>query len=311
MERRAIVIVGPTCSGKTSLSIKIASKLKTEIISADSRQIYRHLSIGTAKPESGELNTIPHHFVDYLDPIGLYNVSRYEKEALNVIQKLHSDGRIPVIVGGSGLYIKSIIDGIVDEVETDPEYRAELLKIRNESGNEAIYKLLEETDPRSASKMLPQNWKRVIRALEIFKLSGKYIWQLHDEQRREIDIDFIQYGLRWDREELYNNINSRVDKMIESGLVEEVRSLLENDYTPGMNALNTVGYKEIIAFLNGDYSIDRAIELIKRNTRRYAKRQLTWFNRDKRITWIDINSPDQLDNIAEFIYTNVINNDYS
>ncbi len=305
MERRAIVIVGPTCSGKTSLAINLALKLKSEIISADSRQIYKYLNIGTAKPSVPELNTVQHHFIDCFDPTELYNVSRYEKEVLKTLYILFDKNIVPVIAGGSGLYIKALVDGIVDIVDTDDEYRIELLKLKIEDGNEALYELLVKTDPVSAETMLPQNWKRIIRALEVYKLSGKFIWQLHEEQERNVDAEFIQYGLKWDREILYENINNRVDNMIESGLVEEVKTLLDKKYSPELNSLNTVGYKEIISYLQNEITLERAVELIKRNTRRYAKRQMTWFNRDKRIKWIEINSANQLDNIAEFIYTDV------
>ena len=215
---------------------------------------------------------------------------------------------MPIIAGGSGLYIKAIIDGISDVVDTDEEYRAELLSIKKVQGINGLYDLLKNVDPVSASRMLPQNWKRVIRALEVFKLSGKYIWQIHETQHRESGIEFKQYGLRWDRELLYANINQRVDEMIEAGLVDEVEELINIYKDVSLNSLNTVGYKEIIAYLSNEIPLDHAIELIKRNTRRYAKRQMTWFNADNRIKWIDINNETKLDNIAEFIYTKEIKN---
>ncbi len=301
MERRAIIIVGPTCSGKTYAALNLAKRLKSEIISADSRQIYKYLTIGTAKPSKEELRSIVHHFVDLLEPGETYNISKFENDSLKIIERLHRQNKIPVIAGGSGLYVKALVDGVIDVDKPDQNYREDLLKIKREKGTDYLYNLLREADPRSASTMLPQNWKRVIRALEVFKYTGKSIVDLHSEQKREIEIDFFQFGLNWERKVLYTNIENRVDRMIESGLVDEVKSLLEMGYTGELNSLNTVGYKEILSYFSGEYTLDRAIELIKRNTRRYAKRQMTWFRKDKRIVWIDINDLQDLENISERI----------
>ncbi|MBU1098359.1 MAG: tRNA (adenosine(37)-N6)-dimethylallyltransferase MiaA [Bacteroidetes bacterium] len=307
MERRTIIIVGPTCSGKTSVALALALKFETEIISADSRQIYKLLNIGTAKPSEYELTTIMHHFIDYLNPDENYNVSRFEKEALIKIELLSEQNKIPIVTGGSGLYIKALVDGIVDAVDVDDDYREELISIKNEKGIEELYTMLQKVDPESARTMLPQNWKRIIRALEVFKLSGIPIWQYHKEQTSNSDIKFLQFGLYLEREILYDNINDRVDKMIENGLVDEVNSLLESGLSPNLNSLNTVGYKEIISHLNKEITLDRAVELIKRNTRRYAKRQMTWFNKDKRIKWINISEYSTLENVADFIYYEIEN----
>jgi len=303
VEKRVIVISGPTCSGKTSLSILLAKHFCTEIISADSRQIYKRLSIGTAKPSGKELETVKHHFIDLLEPNEDYNVSRFESEALEVIKVLHRENKIPVVVGGSGLYIKAIVEGLWNDVDTDPELRAILLKEKKEKGSLYIYDKLKKIDPKSAATMLPQNWKRVIRALEVFNSTGKSIIDFHQEYKRKTDIEFFQFGLNWKREELYINIEKRVDKMIATGLVAEVKSILESGYPPELNSLNTVGYKEIIAYLNGQYSLERAIELIKRNTRRFAKRQITWFGKDTKIKWFDVTGKDDLLKIADLIIT--------
>ncbi len=301
MERRVIVILGPTASGKTTLGIEIAERLQTEIISADSRQLYRKLNIGTAKPTHEELARVKHHFIDYLDINEEYNVSRFETEALTVVDSLHALGKIPVVVGGSGLYIKAIVDGIFNEVETDPEYREYLIELREKKGNEYLYEMLRLKDPVAAAELLPQNWKRVIRALEVNKLTGKSIKDFHRDYKREDDLRFFQFGLNWEREKLYSRIEKRVDQMIESGLVEEVKSVLNEGFNKKMNALNTVGYKEIFDFLDGKISLDRAIELIKRNTRRYAKRQLTWFRRDERIKWLNVDTLTYFSALAEGI----------
>ena len=300
MEKLALVIIGPTCSGKTSLALNLAKKLNSEIISADSRQIYKYLDIGTAKPTLEELNSIKHHFIDILDPSAEFNASMFEIEALKIMTELHSQNKIPIIAGGSGLYVKALIDGIFDSIDSDDDYRIELLEFKNKFGNEYLYEELKKIDPVSAEKMLPQNWKRVIRALEVYKISGEPIWKLQSSHQREVNVNFLQYGLNWEREILYKNIETRVDKMIEDGLIDEVSKLI-NKYDKSLNSLNTVGYKEIIEFLENKISKERAVELIKRNTRRYAKRQLTWFRKDERIKWIDISSLSEIDKVSSEI----------
>jgi len=304
LERKVIVIVGPTCTGKTSLGIKIAARLKSEILSADSRQIYKYLTIGTAKTDHEDLKKVNHYFVDHLEPDQDFNVSMFEQQAINIITKLHSKNKIPVVVGGSGLYIKALIDGIFN-IGSDENIRRKLLDERHKNGNDYIYQKLKSVDPISANKMLPQNWKRVMRALEVYHLTGKPIWKLHDEHNRQIDFKFIQFGLRWDRDKLYENIDRRVDQMLSSGLIDEVKSILKNGYNSNLNSLNTVGYKEIISYLNDEITFERAAELIKRNTRRYAKRQLTWFNADDRINWIEMNNFNDIEKAAEIIFDKI------
>lgn len=298
---KVIVIVGPTCSGKTRLSIKLAELLKTEIISADSRQIYKKINIGTAKPSNIELKKIKHHFINVLNLDEDFNASKFAEQAKGIIDNIHLKNKIPIVVGGSGLYIKALIDGISDSASINKDLRVKLLVLRRNFGNDYLYKELEKVDPVSASKMLPQNWKRVMRALEVFELTGKPIWYHHLEQQKINYFDFLQYGLLWDREQLYKNIELRVDEMIENGLVKEVKDILNSGYSKNLNALNTVGYKEIIQYLEREISLDRAIELIKRNTRHYAKRQMTWFNSDKRIQWKKINNQQDLDYLANQI----------
>lgn len=302
MERKLIIIAGPTCSGKTALSISLAEKLNSEIISADSRQIYKYLDIGTAKPSPEERKKIMHHFIDFLEPDEEYNVSKYERDALLLIENLFNKSKIPVVAGGSGLYIKALVDGIFDTADTDPDYRKELHFLKEKFGNEYLYNELKKIDEKSASGMLPQNWKRVMRALEVFHLTGEPIWKAQVKYKRNTDIYFDQYGLLWEREKLYKNIENRVDYMIAAGLIDEVKNILLKGYSKNLNALNTVGYKEIIAYLDNEISLSRAVELIKRNTRRYAKRQMTWFNKDKRINWIKINSSDEIEKTAEELY---------
>ena len=296
-----IVIVGPTGSGKTKLSLMLAELLNSEIISADSRQIFKFLDIGTAKPTKEELKRVKHHLIDKINPDQDYNASKFAADAEQIIKEIFEQKKIPIVVGGSGLYIKALIDGIAESADTNSELREELLTLRKKKGNEYLYNELKKVDDVSAEKMLPQNWKRVIRALEVYKLTGKPIWMHYQNQQIERKFSFKQIGLNWKREELYNNIENRVDKMIEDGFIDEVKSILNMGYSRNLNALNTVGYKEIIEYLDNKISLERAIELIKRNTRRYAKRQMTWFNADKRIEWYNINNEDDFKNLAEKI----------
>ncbi len=301
MERKVIIISGPTCTGKTRLALLLAEKLNTEIISADSRQIYKYLDIGTAKPSESELKKIKHHFINILEPDEDYNVSRFEKDSLAVIRQMLQRNKIPIVAGGSGLYIKAIVSGIFDTADTDEEFRTQLKNLHEKHGSSYLYEQLKKVDPVSASKMLPQNWKRVMRALEVIHLTGKPIWQHQQEYKREIDLTFLQYGLLWNRVSLYKNIERRVDKMIEDGLVEEVKNILSRGYSKDLNSLNTVGYKEIIAFLDDQVTLQRAVELIKRNSRRYAKRQITWFNEKKDIVWYTIDEKTSFERLADNI----------
>lgn len=301
MGQKVIVIVGPTCSGKTRLSLILAEKLKSEIISADSRQVYKYLTIGTAKPSPNELRIIKHHFIDELEPNEEFNADLFSKRAKEIISRLIEKDSIPIGVGGSGLYIKALVDGITQTVVSNKLLRNELLELRKKYGNAYLYDELKKIDPISAEKMLPQNWKRVIRAIEVFKLTGKPIWQHHIENPIQQEFEFFQYGLKWDRKKLYQNIECRVDEMIKNGFIEEVKMILDKGYSKEINSLNTLGYKEIIDLLDGKLTFNEAVNRIKINTRRFAKRQMTWFNADKRIKWFEIDSYKELNNIAENI----------
>lgn len=301
MERKVIVILGPTASGKTALSLQLAELLHSPIISADSRQIYKLLDIGTAKPSLDYLSRIRHHLVDYLEPWQDYNASQFEKDALEIITELHMQNVVPIVTGGSGLYIRALIDGIFDSVETDSGYREHLEKLRLEMGNEFLYNQLKEVDPLSADKLLPQNYKRVIRALEVLKISGEPIWKHQTEYERKVDLEFFQYGLNWKRDILYDNINRRVDEMMSAGFIDEVKNLLNMGYDLSYNSMNTVGYKEIIHYLDGKIELNAAVEAFKKVTRNYAKRQMTWFRKDKRIKWFEISSYDDLSHVADSI----------
>jgi len=294
MGRKVIVVLGPTASGKTKIGIELALELNGEIISADSRQFYKNLSIGTAKPSVEERALVKHHFIDFVEPEDYFNASMFEKAALGKISEMFDRGIQPIVVGGSGLYIMALVEGIFDNGETDPEIREEIKHLREEKGNEFIYEKLIRVDPAVASTMIPQNWKRVMRALEVYYSTGKSILDLQKKHKRELEFDFFQFGLSWEREKLYKRIEERVDSMFENGLLEEAEKFRDKGYSPEINALNTVGYKELFLYFDGSITLDRAKELIKRNTRRFAKRQFTWFKKDENINWFSINSDKQL-----------------
>lgn len=306
MDRKVIIIGGPTASGKTYLSYLLAKRLNSCIISADSRQVYKHLTIGTAKPPIEMLKEIKHYFVDELNPDESLNASDFEAGALSIIEKLFTEGKIPIVCGGSGLYIKALVDGITTSAQFDEDLRAELLQKRDELGNEYLFNELLKVDKEEAEKLGVNNWKRLLRALEVYKLSGKRISEHHEEYERNIDIEFYQYAIMREREELYNKINDRVDEMIENGLIEEVKKVLEMGYTKELNSLNTVGYKEIILFFEGSIPIEEAIRLIKRNTRRYAKKQMTWFRGDERVNWMSIDETNDFHILADRIIENTL-----
>lgn len=285
MKPRVIVIVGPTASGKTSASIKLAKKINGEIISADSMQIYKEMNIGTAKPTLEEMSGIKHYMFDVVAPDETYNVTKYVEEALKSIKEILEKGKNPIIVGGTGLYISTLINGIkFSEVNEDPNYREEMTKIAQEKGNEYLHEMLRKVDPEAAENIEVNNVRRVIRALEIYKTTGKTKTQLDKESRKEVPYEYTVYGIETEREKLYDRINVRVDKMLEDGLVDEVKSLLKK-YNFSSTAIQGLGYKEVKEYIEGNITYDEMVEKLKMETRRYAKRQMTWFKREKQITW--------------------------
>ena len=286
MKPKVVVIVGPTASGKTTVSIELAKKINGEIISADSMQIYKYMDIGTAKPTLDEMQGIKHYMLDVVMPDETFNVAKYKSMAESAIEEILKKGKVPIIVGGTVLYVNTLVDGIeFADVPGDEEYRNELIEKGYREGAMSIYKELEKVDSESAKKIDPNNIRRVARALEIYKVTGKTKTQLDIESRKEVKYDYRLFGMEWDRETLYNRIDLRVDKMIEAGLIDEVRNVTEK-FKISNTAVQGLGYKEVIEFLNGNISYEEMIEKLKLETRHYAKRQLTWFRRDKRIKWI-------------------------
>ena len=301
VKRKAIVIVGPTASGKTKLSIEVARMLNGEIVSADSRQIFKYMDIGTAKPENFYLEEFPHHFVDTYEPDHPYSAGKYATEARLVIDQIFRAKKVPIIVGGSGLYITALLDGLSVNEKSDDKIRAALRKRLNEEGIDKIFDQLAKIDPETANQIHKNNVNRVIRALELFIITGMPPSKIKEKPPIPADFLTLQYGLEWDRTDLYGRINQRVDYMVEEGLIAEVAILKRKAYSEYLNSLQTVGYKEVFQYFAGEFSMEEMIRLIKRNTRRYAKRQITWFKRDKRINWFEMTSSTNIRKLAQNI----------
>jgi tRNA dimethylallyltransferase len=290
-----IIILGPTASGKTAAGIQIAKIFHTGIISADSRQFYKELKIGTAVPDKQQLKSVPHHFIQTISVHDYYNVSMYEQEVLEVLEGLFSEKDIVVMVGGSGMYIDVVCHGIDDLPAIDPLIREKYqLKLKNE-GIESLRFELKKLDPVYYARADLKNHKRILKALEMTVMTGIPYSSFLTGQKKERPFIMVKIGLNPDRNELYEKINLRVDNMIQNGLIEEAGSLYHIRHH---NALNTVGYKEIFDYLDGKITLGQAVSLIKRNTRRYARRQLTWFNRDKSIVWF---KPEDIEAMVDFI----------
>lgn len=285
-----VIIAGPTAIGKTEISIELADRINGEIISADSMQVYRGMDIGTAKITKEEMRGIRHYLIDTHDPSYDFNVTKFQEEAKEAIANIYAKGKIPIIAGGTGFYIQSVLYDIdFDESETLDEYRDELWVIANTKGSEELHKMLEEVDETSAKEIHHNNIKRVIRALEYNKQTGLKFSAHNEEQRsKESKYNACYFVLNDDRDKIYNRINVRVDKMIDQGLVNEVQVLIDKGYNPKDNiSMLGLGYKEIYDYLMGITSLSEAIELIKRDTRHFAKKQLTWFKREKNVIWIE------------------------
>ena len=291
MKPIVLALVGPTGSGKTSTAIQLCKKLNAEIVSMDSMQIYRGMDIGTAKPTKDELSQAPHHMIDVADPDELFTVSMYREMAFKVIDDIIARGKIPMLVGGTGLYLQAIsYEMSLGENGADNDLRKELNRIAEEpDGPMKLHNRLRLVDPQSAEKLHPNDIRRVIRALEIYETSGKAKSERTDEQRKEGPYRVLVYGLSLPREEMYAKINRRVDEMMNLGLVDEVKALLLQGIKPSKDggSMQAIGYKEIVSALNGEISLDQAVHLIKQGSRRYAKRQWTWFRHDHRTKWYD------------------------
>lgn len=296
---KVIVICGPTASGKTSLSIELAKKINGEIVSADSMQIYKDMDVGTAKTTPEEMQGIKHYLQDFVEPDKRYSVADYKVDAEKAIEEILSKGKTPIVVGGTGLYVDSLIYGIeYQEIRFDEKYRKELEDIALKDGLETLYKKAQEIDPEAMKKISCNDKKRIMRVLEIYKATGKTKTEQEIESRKkEVKYDYKVFAIDWEREKLYKRINKRVDIMIENGLIEEVENLLKK-YKEFPTAMQGLGYKEVVEYLNGYLTKEEMIDKIKQETRRYAKRQITWFRKNKQTIWI---GPQDLQKILDEI----------
>lgn len=297
------ILAGPTAVGKTEISIKLAEKLNGEIISADSMQIYKYMNIGSAKISINEMRGVPHHLVDIIEPSEEFSVAEFKKIAQSAIIDITNKNKLPMIVGGTGLYINSLIYNYsFADTNKDDVYREYLTKLADEKGKEYVHNLLEDIDVQAYNKLYPNDLKRVIRALEVYKVSGKSMSEFVQEQNIfDIPYNVHYFVLNMDRKELYNRINRRVDIMIENNLIHEVIELKKMGYNADMQSMKGIGYKEILYYLNGEISLTEAIEMIKQGSRNYAKRQLTWFRKDSRVNWINKDEFNNDDEIVEYI----------
>ena len=295
-----LCVVGPTASGKTKLAVSLAERFGGEVVSADSMQIYRGMKIATAKPTPEEMGNIPHHLIDFLEPEIPFSVAQYAERAKRIIREIYGRNRLPLLAGGTGLYVQAVTENIAfSEGGSDPAYREELKRLAEEKGNEAVLELLRREDPELAPGLHPNNLNRIIRALEVKKITGIPLSEHNRRSRSEpLPYRLCMLGLSFhDRERLYRRIDSRVDRMLEMGLLEEAKLVLERE-KHAATAMQAIGYKELRGYFEGKIPLELAVENLKRETRRYAKRQLTWFKRDSRIRWLMI---DEFENETELL----------
>lgn len=289
MKKPLIILTGPTAVGKTELSIRLARMVQGSVISADSMQVYRHMDIGSAKIKKEEMQEIPHYLVDAFEPDEEFHVVRFQEYAKKYIADIYAQGRVPVIVGGTGFYIQALLYDIdFTKEQGDTAYRQSLEQIAKEQGGSVLHEMLKEVDPEAAGQIHENNIKRMVRALEFYQLSGKKISD-HNEQERqkESPYNFAYFVLNDDREKLYGRINERVEQMLREGLVGEVRELWERGFDRRMVSMQGLGYKEVLDYLEGRCDLEEAVYRIKRDTRHFAKRQLTWFRRERDVLWVD------------------------
>ena len=288
MQNKAVIVIaGPTASGKTALSIEFAKKTNGEIVSADSMQIYKEMNIGTAKPTIEEMQGIKHYLLDFVEPNERYSVAEYKKDAKNAIRKILEKGKMPIVVGGTGLYIDSLIYEIdYPEIQIDLKYRKELEEIAEKEGLQKLYEKAKQIDSKAIEKISPNDKKRILRILEIYHETGKTKTELEKNSKSKPEFDYKVFAINMDREILYDRINKRVDIMISNGLIEEVEQIY-NKYNEFPTSMQALGYKEVVEYLQGKTTKEEMIEKIKQESRRYAKRQLTWFRKNKETIWLD------------------------
>jgi tRNA dimethylallyltransferase len=302
---KVLVIVGPTGVGKTQASLELADILDGEVVSLDSRQVYKYMDIGTAKPTKREMKKIAHHLIDIVYPDERFTAADYGRKARGVIKEIIRRNKQPIVVGGSGLYLKALTKGFFKGPKADEKLREKLREEESKLGPYYLFDKLKEVDPKAASSIHPNDSVRIIRALEVYELTGKPITSLQEKGDYEpFEMDFIKVGLTLDRKKLYERIDQRVEKMITEGFLDEVKGLKEKGYSSELKAFKTVGYQELFSYLEGKIDLPLAVESIKLNTRHYAKRQLTWFRKDKEIKWLDGEKENLIELILKYFEEN-------
>ncbi len=304
MHRPLIVLLGPTAVGKSRIAVQVARHFATDVLTADSRQVYRGMDIGTDKPSVEEREEVPHRLIDLLNPNEIFNTGWYRRAALVEIERLYAADRLPLVVGGTGLYIRALVRGLCPAPVADPELRAELLTIARERGRDLLYAELARVDPATAKSIHPNDEAKTIRALEVYRLTGRPISALHGEHRFQ-DVPFSSFliGLRRPSKDLYRRIEERIDRQLARGMIEETRSLLNTGYGRQLAAMKGLGYRQVAAYLAGECAYADMVTQFKRDTRRFAKRQMTWFRKEPGVVWVSIGDDEPLEHTAKEIIT--------
>lgn len=298
---QALVIAGPTAAGKTEVALALARRLPAEIVSADSRQLYRGMNIGTAKPSAAQLRQVPHHFIDIRNPDEWFTAGEYGRAARGVVVEIMQRSKTPIVVGGSGFYLQALLEGFSAALPSDLRLRAQFQQKLQEEGAPALHQDLAQIDPAAAARLHPNDGHRIVRALEVHRLSGLTLTELQQRASEPPAFRYRFFCLNLERHRLYARINRRVLAMLEAGLLEECRQLLARGYSPQLNALQTVGYQEAFQFLHGEISHEEMVTLIQRHTRQYAKRQLTWFRRRPHCEWLELEESELPERAAELV----------
>lgn len=305
IEKPVLVLIGPTAVGKTDLSLTIAKKFGCEIVSVDSMQVYRYMDIGTAKIEPELRRAIPHHLIDIVDPDQPYHAARFVEDALAAIRLIHQRGALPLLTGGTGLYLRALLHGLFTGGESDPAVRRELTERLHEEGSDVLYRELAACDRQTADRLHPHDTARIIRALEVYRITGTPLARHLEHQSASGKIAFakvLSLGLDCPRAQLYERINRRSREMIDGGLEQEVRGLLKRGFGPELQSMQAIGYRHMLAYLSGNWSREQLLEQLARDTRRYAKRQMTWFRKDRTINWLPVDDTGRLlDHIGSWL----------
>jgi tRNA dimethylallyltransferase len=304
--RPLVVLLGPTAVGKSRIAMQVAKHLDTEVLTADSRQVYRGMDIGTDKPTADERREVPHRLIDVVDPDEAFNAGWYRRVALDEIDRLYAARRLPFVVGGTGLYIRALVRGLCPAPPADPVVRSELRVLRSEYGREGLYAELMRVDPQAAARLHPNDESKVLRAVEVYRLSGRPLSAVQDEHRfQEMPFSTLLIGLQRPKESLYRRIEERIDWQLTHGMVEETRALLDDGYGRGLGSMKGLGYRQVGGYLVNEYDYAEMVHQFKRDTRRFAKRQLTWFRKEPGVQWVSIADHEPLEQVAGAVITHI------